>query len=267
MGARTREDARQAKLDQLRSRPRSKDTPHLTAHFAFQPETLHDGVSNFLDLASRLVGTNRYVERWRHVRTPAEQKADAGLDIIARPQEFAGYLREKGASDTSFLISTTSESDAIPKPDPAYFTASIDYSGGTKVGRNNRLSFSGKNYSEAREHTLSLNEWINVISQIVEWRTPLFVAVGSRNYPIHDAVFDHRAWPGWMAWFPTRIDAHGLPAYALTVDIGEGTLVATQETNVITTDPLQVERAKEVEIALVEMGVLPTKDDLIGRVY
>ncbi|MEP3052525.1 hypothetical protein [Ascidiaceihabitans sp.] len=226
---------------------------------------MREGVAGFLDLASRLIGTNRFVEQWRHVRTPAEQEANTGLDIIAQPEEFYRFLRSTGDDDTFFTIETTAESAAIPKPDPRYYTASLGYSGGTTRFMNNQLSFLGRNYVDPPEHTLTLQEWINVITQIVAWRTPLFVAVGSRNYPIYDAVFDHRAWPGWMAWFPTRIDPQSLPGYALTFNIGPGTLVATQETNVITTDSAQVERAKEVEIALAQMGVLPTRDELLGR--
>ncbi len=114
-------------------------------------------------------------------------------------------------------------------------------------------------------HNLTLKESAGVITTIINWRVPKFVAVGSSNYELHDRVFDHRACPGWMAWFPTRIDPQGLPGYALTSDIGPGTLVATQESNVITTDPAQVERANEVEMALAQLGVLPTLDELLGR--
>lgn len=263
---RTSEDARRETLTQLRSRPRSSDVPFLTAYFAYEPEALETGVTNFLALAGRLIGSNRYVEEWRQVRTAAEHKANTGLNIIADSEEFLSFLQKVNDSQDFFLIDTTGFSSAIPREDPRYYTASLGYSGGLLHGANNQLNFSGSNYAEPFEHTLSFKEWVNVITEIVAWRTPLFVAVGSRNYPIHDAVFDHRAWPGWMAWFPTRVDARGLPEYARTLDIGEGTLVATQETNVITTDPSQVERAKEVEIALVELGVLPTKSDLIGRV-
>jgi len=266
MGRRTSEDARRETLEQLRSRPRSADTPFLTAHFDFRSETLEDGAMSFVDLARRLIGTNRYVEEWRQVRTQAEHNANTGLDIVAEPKEFYEFLRSDGNGDRHFSINTTGMSSAIPREDIRFYTASLSYSGAMVRHANNRLSFLGKNYTKPREHTLTFKEWVNVITEIVAWRTPLFVAVGSRNYPIHDAVFDHRAWSGWMAWFPTRVDARGLPEYALTLDIGEGTLVATQETNVITTDPSQVERAKEVEIALVELGVLPTKSDLIGRV-
>ncbi|MBW3243320.1 immunity 52 family protein [Epibacterium sp. DP7N7-1] len=265
MGRRTSEDARRETLELLRSRPRSADTPTLKAHLDFCSEDLDDGARNFVDLARRLVGTSRYVEEWRQVRTAAEHRANTGLNIITDSEEFLSFLQKVNDSQDFFLIDTTGFSSAIPREDPRYYTASLGYSGGLLHGANNQLNFSGSNYAEPFEHTLTFKEWVNVITEIVAWRTPLFVAVGSRNYPIHDAVFDHRAWPGWMAWFPTRIDAHGLPAYALTVDIGEGTLVATQETNVITRDPSQVERAKEVEIALVEMGVLPKKEDLIGR--
>ena len=265
MGPRTREDARREALEQQKSRPRSKDTPHLSSHFTFRPETLREGVAGFLGLASRLVGTNRFVEQWLEVRTPAEHEANTGLDIIVQPEEFYQFLRSREQRDDMFSISTTAKSVSIPKPDPRYYTASLGYSGGTTRFMNNQLSFSGRNYIDPPEHTLTLQEWINVITQIVAWRTPLFVAVGSRNYPIYDAVFDHRAWPGWMAWFPTRIDPQILPGYALTFNIGLGTLVATQETNVITTDSVQVERAKEVEIALAQLDILPTRDELLGR--
>jgi len=114
-------------------------------------------------------------------------------------------------------------------------------------------------------HNLTLEEWLRVISIIIDWRQPRYIGIGSGNFGIHDRVFDHRAWNGWLGWFPVRINPQSLPDYALTFDIGPGTLVATQETNVITNDPAQLERAKEVEIALAQLGVLPTNDFLLGR--
>jgi hypothetical protein len=115
---------------------------------------------------------------------------------------------------------------------------------------NNTLGFFGYNEGSTPPHTLPLQEWKNVVSEIVMWRPPIFIGIGSQNYGIHDRVFEHRVWNGWLGWFPVRIDRQGLPSYALTFDVGPGTLVATQETNVIANDPAQRERAKEVEIAL-----------------
>ncbi len=264
MNDRTSEQLRQEALQQLRSRPRGRDEPGLTAHFAHKSETLSEGVHHFLTLAASLVGTNRYVEEWRQVRTPAEHDANTGLSINSEPEEFVQFLRSRDKSDEMFSFGTLGFSDAIPREAANYYTANLGYSGGTAVYSNNRLNFSATNYEPPFEHTLNLQEWLDVISEIVAWRLPLHIGVGSKNYPIYDAVFDHRAWAGWMGWFPVQIDPATLPGFALTHTIGPGTLVATQETNVITTDPAQVERANEVEIALAELGVLPTQDELNG---
>ncbi|MCU0910248.1 MAG: Imm52 family immunity protein [Rhodobacteraceae bacterium] len=261
---RTREEARQQALEQLRSRPRSADDESLYAWFAHRPETLAEGVRQFVMLAKRLIGTNRYVEYWDHARNASEQDAGSGLDIVAEPDEFIRFWRSRGKGDDRFSIGTTGFSESVPIAGTKYYTAGLNYSGGLHPERNNTLGFFGRSYTEPRDHTLTLDEWRAVVAVIVDWRVPLHIGIGSRNYPIHDAVFDHRAWAGWMGWFPVRIDPVALPDFALTFPIGPGTLVAAQETNVITTDPAQVARAQEVEIALVELGVLPTQEDLIG---
>ncbi len=259
------DQARSEMLERLRTRPRGSDLPHLSASFPFRPEPLSEGVISFLHLAGRLAGTNRYVEEWRQVRTEKEHNQNSGLDIIQNPDEFIDYLRTLGDTDALFAFDTLGFSAAIQRSAANYYTAGLSYSGGLEHSENNTLGFFGYNEDSTPPHTLTLQEWVRVVGTIVDWRTPLYVSVGSPNYGIYDRVFEHRAWDGWMGWFPARIAPASLPGFALTFDIGPGTLVATQETNVITTDATQLERAKEVEIALAELDILPTVDFLIGR--
>ena len=54
-----------------------------------------------------------------------------------------------------------------------------------------------------------------------------------------------------------------MPPGTLLFPVGPGTLVASQETQLDSADPAQLVRAQAVEIALVDLGVLPTRDELI----
>lgn len=126
---RTREEARQQALQQLRSRPRSADDDTLGAWFAHRPETLAEGVLQFIRLAGSLIGTNRYVQEWRHVRTKREHDSNTGLDILAEPDEFIRFQRSRNEGDDRFHIETIGFSNAIPREAPNYYTAGINYSG------------------------------------------------------------------------------------------------------------------------------------------
>ena len=90
------------------------------------------------------------------------------------------------------------------------------------------------------------------------------VSVGTGNYATYDRVFWDRAWDGWMAWLPKKIDPRILPESAITIPMEPGTLVATQQENVDGTDPVQKRNANELELSLAEGGLLPTVEELTG---
>ena len=246
-------------------RPRSpKDYPTLDSWFTPAFDTFAQGGENLLHLMRSLIGTTRYIEYWRQDRSYEENQAAAGVDPLADPKAYLEFQKNLGnKSDRLFNIGAYAFSNKIFPNDPTKESLSLHYSGGTENQGANTLSVIPSITNG--QTNLTLEEWLRVIGTIIDWRQPRYIAVGSGNYGIHDRVFEHRAWNGWLGWFPVWIDRQGLPSYALTFDVGPGTLVATQETNVITNDPAQRERAKEVEIALAQMGVLPTNAYLVGH--
>ncbi len=258
-----REKKRQA-YEQLRARPRpSDDTPDLRAIFPPAHETLEQGVSRFVELLQELLGQNRYVEEWREVRTPEDYDKATGLNPVKNQAEFLSYIKQKwGEEDDYFSISTTAFSKNIFPDDPRTYSAGVNYSGGLTENRFNSFGFYCT--SAHRDHNLTLQEYLTMIRSIVEWCEPRMVSVGAGNYARYDRVFWNRAWDGWIGWFPQQIDPRILPDFALSWRIGNGTAVATQETNVLSRFPDQKERANELEIALVEAGILPTEDELRG---
>lgn len=257
-----REKARQS-YERLRSRPRSKhDTPSLEAIFAPGHEPLAQGIDRFHSLISRFVGASDFVEDWIIVRTPEDQAAETGLHILRHKEEHLDFLRKRGADDDGYMISVEAFSTRINPGDRFTMTAICSYSGGLAEQRHNKLSFNCNIPPE--DHNLTLQEYLAMIRSIVEWREPRLIVVGPGTYKTYDRVFWNRAWKGWIGWFPQEIDPRALPDFALTWRIGKGTAVATQETNVLSRFPDQKEKANELEVALVDAGVLPTSDELKG---
>ena len=263
-GDQSQEVARLRALEQLRSRPREPDDfPTLNAWFDHDSCGFQESGYRLIQLMHSLKGSNRFFETWRQDRSEQENRNATGIDPLINQNEYLEFQRSLGkVSDQWFSLSGFAFSSAIFPAEPHRQSIKLGYSGGLRMASNTLYVHPPVLMGS---HNLTLQEWVGLIRVLLDWRMPNFVAVGSSNYEIYDRVFDHRAWPGWMAWFPTHIDPQHLPTYALTFDIGPGTLVATQETNVITTDSAQVERAKEVEIALGQLGILPTQDELLGR--
>lgn len=255
-----REKARQS-YEQLRQRPRSKhDTPSLQAIFDPGHETLVQGLDRFHALIAGFVGTSSFFEGWIIVRTPEEQASGRGFDILRHKDEHLSFLRGKGKRDAYFLISALATSRQIENNIPLNVTATCNYSGGQDEQRHDRFSLNF--YIPPEDRNLTLQEYLTVIRSIVEWREPRMISVGSGTYSTYDRVFWNRAWDGWIGWFPQEISPSVLPDFALTWRIGNGTAVATQETNVLSRFPDQKEKANELEIALVDAGVLPTESEL-----
>lgn len=246
-------------------RPRHPDDdPSMNSWFTPAFDTFAQGGENLLRLMRSLIGTTRYIEYWRQDRSYEENQAAAGVDPLTDPKAYLDFQRTlKHKGDKSFSLPAFAYSNKVFPGNPVKESLTMKYSGGVEERGVNRLGII-PSLTDGKTN-LTLDEWLRVIGTIIDWRQPRYIAVGSGNYGIHDRVFEHRVWNGWLGWFPVRIDRQGLPSYALTFDVGPGTLVATQETNVITNDPAQRERAKEVEIALAQMGVLPTHKYLLGR--
>lgn len=256
-------DAARQQLEMLRSRPRPQvDTPVLTAWFDPAKETLANGVGNLAKVLDTLRGQNRYVEDWRVVRTAQDHDNATGLDPVHQSQEYYTFLRDtKKQSDDLFTLGPLAFSRQIFPTEPQRYSASISYAGGTANTRADQMSF---NTGPIEDNSLTLQEWFGMIQAIVNWRRPRIITVGSASYGIYDRVFDHRAWDGWIGWFPQIIDPAILPDFALVTELAAGTIVATQETNVIARDPEHKERANQVEMALADAGILPTNAAIKG---
>ena len=254
------EAQRRAFLERLRQRPRGQqDAPSLTAYFAQNGQSLRAALNEALALMQALIGTTRYFEEWRIVRTEAEHKANTGLNPLSDPEAWiADVIASNG--DDSYRFGTLAFSKQIKQADPRYYAAGLNFDGGALSPRAPQVGLYLARTDP--DHNMTLEEYIRVIETFVSWRTPVYIAVGADSYGTYDRVFDHRAWNGWLGWFPATIHGSDLPDHALTVPIGPGTLVATQETNVIARLDDHRARAQAVEVALVELGVLPTLEAL-----
>ena len=262
--AAAREAARQRSLEALRTRPRRPDAPALKAWFPADPVDLGGGVAALAALARNLTGITPFADRWQQFRTEAEFDANRGLDPLADPLAYEAHLRGMDQTDDSFVIDMTGFGRGIPREAENLYTAYLVLRAGLLAPAWS-LDFTPRVYDGDPRHPMPLDIWKDVVAEIVAWRQPVFLGIGGPNYAQRDAVFDHRVWPGWVGWFPARIAPGDLPGYALAVPVGEGTLVATQALNIDTTDPQDVARAQEVEVALNDLGVLPTRDAVIGH--
>lgn len=258
-----RERARQ-NYEQLRARPRPKnDASSLRAIFSKGNQTLAQGTHAFISLLKEIRGQNTFVEEWRDVRTPEDHERATGLNPLTDEEAYIRYLRDENEA-TGFTFSILAFSRKIYPHDPRTYSALLTYRGGKAPYPTFDSLFFGCNEPEGeRDHNLTLQEYLTMIRTIVEWREPRMVSVGN-SYETYDRVFWNRAWDGWIGWFPQEIDPRVLPDFALTWRIGNGTAVATQETNVLSRFPDQKEKANELEVALVEAGILPTETELKG---
>ena len=261
--ARLREEARQRALEALRARPRSIDSPELEAWFAEDDRSDVETAEAFVRLAGAIGRVCRCAAEWRVVRTAADHRTQSGIDVLSDPQGFADW--SIAASEGGPIhLSALGFSPQVPREDPRFYTASLTYDGATSTGPAH-LFFAPKVYETDPVHPMPLDEWRAVVAAVVTWRRPLFLRVGTKNYPLRDAVFDHRMWGGWMGWIAGEVPEASLPDHARAERVGDGTLVRVQDENVDTGDPDQVARANAVEVALAELGVLPARVDILGR--
>ena len=231
--------------------------PSLDAYFEPVPQTLEEAVRGFVPLLQALRGQNDYVQSWRVVRS-AEDDADAtGLDVIADPDGYALFLREsRNKSDASQTMSVLGFSDRINPDDPRRYSAQITYSTSAHPNGSDRVRFNASPGGVAP--VIGFDRWVAMIETMVTWRKARYVAVGHPVFGIHYRVYEHREWMGYMGWFPQQIAASDLPDFAILRPIGDGTLVATQAAPFGSDDAAALDRAAQLEMALAELGVLPT---------
>lgn len=258
------EARRLAILERMRAQPRPpSEAPTLRAVFPNPGAGLRQALDAALVLMERLVGTTSYIEDWRVIRSEAEYKANTGLNPLKSKKEWIEHeLSSSANGDDIFNLSILAFSRQIKQKDPRFYSASLTISGGALSGALPTV-FLGCALTNP-DHNMTLQEYVQVIEAIVDWRTPTYVGVGSPHYGIYDRVFDHRAWDGWLGWVPAPVHQSEVPNHAIAKPLGPGTLIAAQESNVIGRLDEDKARANAVEIALVEHGLLPTLAALQG---
>jgi len=105
--------------------------------------------------------------------------------------------------------------------------------------------------------TSPVQGFIDVMLAVDQERTLTTGAVFSEGYMAH-RVFPHRRWGGWMAYVPARITLQDIPQAAEVIDARNGgSIVVTTHDLFDDKNAEHVRRANEIEIRLVELGLLP----------
>lgn len=244
-----------------RTSPSPEETPSLRATLLPRRISLAQAVDELVPLLEALKGQNAFVHDWRVVRSAADHDAASGLDPIAQPKAAADFFdAERKQTDATYRFSILGFSSTIYPEDARRYSAQISYAGGLDSRGHDVLSFQAQ--SPRGADTLSFDQWAGMVNIITQWRAARYIGIGPASYGPHSAVFEHRAWRGWMGWLAHAIDPARLPAFAIVRQIGEGTLVASQPQNIRADRPDDLARAAEVEVALADLGVLPTNSEL-----
>ncbi|MEM6277614.1 MAG: hypothetical protein AAF714_11775 [Pseudomonadota bacterium] len=244
-----------------RTPPSADGTPSLDARLDPVPETLEMATTSVASLLASLRGQNDFIREWREVRTPEDHAAATGLDVVADPEAWAAFLRsERGKTDDAFSFDALAFSPLIYPQDASAYSASLSYSGGQATTGLSKLAFNTR--APTAGDTLTFDQWASMVETIVMWRQTRFIGIGPPSHGIHNAVYEFRAWPGWMAWLPVQIDPSALPETAIVTSIGGGTLVAAQDRTIRSDRPDDLERSAALEMALVELDVLPLRRNL-----
>lgn len=256
-------EARRKLLAEIRSRTPKEYAawPGLDAYFEPVQQTLDAAVAGFIPLLRALRGQTAFVESWRVVRNPKDHDKATGLDVIADPEGFVSFLRKRGLSDISHGFTVLGFSDLINPDDPRRYSAQIRHSKSAHPNGSDRVRFDAVPGGSV-DARITFEQWIRMIETLVTWRKARYVAVGSDIYGIHNRVYEHREWMGWMGWFPRQVDPGALPDFAIVRTLGNGTLIATQDTPFGSNDAAALDRAAQLEIALAELGILPTGSEI-----
>ncbi|MEO0862858.1 MAG: hypothetical protein AAFY65_19865 [Pseudomonadota bacterium] len=243
----------------------------LWAYFDNRYETLADAVLDFHMFGRSLNNELIFKGNWVYSRTDEEAKNNSGFNPIEEPGAYLEYLRSEydrnieevghyGDFGAVFSLSLPHASSSPPN-DPYNYYDIFDFDGGIDRHLSDQLLFRSE---RARGPAFfNLAEWTRLTELIVAWRVPRYIWFDSYLYELEGRIHKHRAWGGWLGWFPQQIDATDLPLGALTIPVGPGTLVASQQNQLQSEIPAQLDKAQKVEQALVELGLLPTKEDLI----
>lgn len=244
---------------------------NVQAYFDNLYEPLEEAIRRYHFFARSLNGELHFTENWVYARTNEEAQNNRGFNPVTEPDTYREYLRAEdnrnkedvgdyGGLDEYYSL-TLPHASPSPPSDPYNFRDLFHYTGGLAQTQSDQLLFSidrrrGPSFFD-------LAEWTRLTELIVAWRVPRYIWFDSYLYELEGRIHKHRAWGGWLGWFPHQIDVKDLPLGALTIPVGPGTLVASQQNQLQSEVPKQLEQAQKVELALADLGVLPTKEDLI----
>ncbi len=243
----------------------------LSAYFDNRYEPLVAALEDFRIFGKSLDGNLIFNGNWVYSRTRREAQNNQGFNPVTEPEVWMDYLRTEHTRNTeevgdygdfgeTFSL-TLPHASPSPPNDPYDYYDVFHFWGGVNRQQSDKLSFSSE---VARPPGfLDLAGWTRLTELIVAWRVPRYIWFDSYLYELEGRIHKHRAWGGWLGWVPQRIDAQDLPPGARAIPVGPGTLVASQDQQLQSEIPAQLEQAQKVELALVDLGVLPTQEELI----
>ncbi|MBN6152842.1 immunity 52 family protein [Xanthomonas sp. AmX2] len=80
-------------------------------------------------------------------------------------------------------------------------------------------------------------------------------------YRLNYATFPHRKALGWMGFVPAEVAPAQLPLAAQLVPVaGKGTVIVAVDAPFDLNDPAHIRRANQVEMDMVDLGLLPVTD-------
>ncbi len=228
-------------------------------------------VDEFLAFGRMLEGELIFTGNWVYSRTEEEAQRNSGFNPVREPEAYLEYLQaehrrktnefgEIGTLDEGYLLQLPHLLPSPPEDRYDYYDR-FHYEGGTTLPRSEKLSYTSDFYRGPV--VFDLAGWRRLTELFVAWRVPRYIWFDAYLYELEGRIHKHRAWGGWLGWFAHPIRPGDMPAGTLLFPIGPGTLVASQETQLDSDDPVQLARAQAVEIALVDLGILPTREELI----
>ncbi len=241
------------------------------AYFDNRYEPVYDALTSFRAFGRSLEGQLIFTGNWVYSRTDEEAQKNQGFNPVTEPEVYLSYLRDAYANKKAefgleaefgetFTL-TLPHASPSPPNDPYDFYDRFRFEGSIANTKSDKLAF-------AHELTrgpvfLDLAGWTRLTELIVAWRVPRYIWFDSYLYELEGRIHKHRAWGGWLGWFPQQIEVADLPLGALAIPVGPGTLVASQQNQLRSEVPAELQQSQKVELALVELGVLPTQEDLI----
>ncbi len=244
---------------------------NLDAYFDNRYEPLEEAMVRVREFGKSLEGELIFNGNWVYSRTDEEAQRNQGFNPVREPSVWMDYLRAEHARNRAEVgdygdfgeTFTLTLPHAAPSPpnDPYDFYDRFRFEGGPARSFSDHLVFNSEHYRD--EPVFDLAGWTRLTELITAWRVPRYIWFDSYLYELEGRIHKHRAWGGWLGWFPQQIEVADLPLGALAIPVGPGTLVASQQNQLRSEVPAELQQAQKVELALVDLGVLPTQEDLI----